>query len=123
MTTYELDCKFDSRKSFYSKAIVKTSGEWGQNVALYSYDTLVARIGYYNADDLRQFVEYADCDDDCSEYVCELLPLWSCSATTLRHVKEFLAQFGFGVYRYKNDIIADCLASDYADAPMVLVRA
>lgn len=42
---YELDCRYDSKASFYGKAIVKTTKN--KNVidkCLYSYGTLVARI-------------------------------------------------------------------------------
>lgn len=82
MTTYNLEPKFDSRKSFYGKAIVEISGGWGQNVSLYSYNTLVAFIGY----------------DENENFVCYLTADWDYSATTLRHVKEFLRQHGFGAW-------------------------
>lgn len=78
---YELQPKFDSRKSFYGRAFVEISGGWGQNATLYSYNTPVAIVGY-------------DTDDD--EFVCYLTVDWDYSATTLRHVKEFLMQYGFG---------------------------
>lgn len=115
-----LDCKYDSRKSFYGKAEIEVDGAWGQNITLYSYGTIVARIGYMSADKMRQYVGYMDCEDDT--LVCVLFPEWDYSATTLRHVKEFLAQYGFGVYRSKRDILADCLTSDYENVPMVIVR-
>lgn len=65
----ELMVKYDSRKSFYKKAMIE-SVEGG--FKLYSYNTLVAEVrdgkaiiyGFY-------------------------------SATTLRHQKEFLKQLGF----------------------------
>ena len=75
--TYELKTTFDSRQSFYGKARVETSGGWDQNLNLYSYNTLVARIGY----------------DESSELVAQVYNLQS--PTTLRHVKEFLKQQGF----------------------------
>lgn len=63
---------YDNRQSFYNKAtvIIDDSGKH-----LYSYNTHVA---------------YIDNDDKP-----HLLPLWNYSATTLRHVKEFLRQNGF----------------------------
>lgn len=115
-----LDCKFDPHKSFNGKAIVRIYGDWMQNVELISYDTVVARIGYLSADEMKQFIDYEDCEDNT--LVCLLLHKWDSSATTLRHVKEFLAQYGFGVYHSKHDIRDDCLVSDYADYPLVLVR-
>lgn len=84
MSTYELEPKFDSRQSFYGKAIVKVYGGWNQNVVLYSYDTAVAAIGYETD------------GDGNDEFVCYLMEDWNASPTTLRHVKEFLMQYGFG---------------------------
>lgn len=86
---YELQPKFDSRKSFYGRAIVEISGGWGQNVTLYSYNTPVAMIGY------------ATDDNGNEEFVCYLTIDWDHSATTLRHVKEFLRQYGFGAWTAK----------------------
>ena len=65
----ELMVRYDSRKSFYKKAMIEINGH---DLKLYSYNTLVAEIkdnkaiihGFY-------------------------------SATTLRHQKEFLKQLGF----------------------------
>lgn len=66
-----LEANHDSRKSFYNKA------EYFRNdngdVVLHSYGTPVCRV---NADGSVNFY-----------------PAWDYSATTLRHVKEFLAQF------------------------------
>lgn len=61
----------DGRKSFYGKAVV--SVENGRKV-LRSYDTNVCAIEGGRV---------------------TLLPLWDCSATTLRHVKAFLESNGF----------------------------
>lgn len=70
---YELMAKFDSRKSFYGKAIVVTSPTpFGEYNSLYSYGTLVAETVNGNA---RVYGFY--------------------SPTTLRHIKEFLKQNGF----------------------------
>lgn len=69
--TYELDCRFDSRKSFYGKAHI-TEYPNGRKV-LTSYTTQVAEI---TAD--RKPIVYG---------------IWS--NTTTRHQKEFLKQHGF----------------------------
>lgn len=71
---YDLDTQFDPRKSFYSKAKVDVQKDGAQ--VLYSYNTPVCRI---SADDHK----------------VTLLPRWDESATTLRHVKEFLRQNDF----------------------------
>jgi len=71
---YDLDTRFDPRKSFYSKAKVDVKRDGTQ--ILYSYNTPVCRI---SADDHR----------------VTLFPRWDESATTLRHVKEFLRQNDF----------------------------
>lgn len=68
MELYELVARFDSRKSFYHKALVKV--EDGTKTLL-SYETPVARVS-------------------CGKL--ELLPLWDYSTTTSRHVREFCRQ-------------------------------
>ena len=73
ITRYELEPQFDSRQSFYGKATVTGTNT---GLVLRSYGTIVATI-----------------DDETNEVT--LLPRWSDSATTLRHVKEFLRQNGF----------------------------
>ena len=70
---YELTPRFDSRQSFYGKATVTGTNT---GLVLRSYGTIVATI-----------------DDETNEVT--LLPRWSDSTTTLRHVKEFLKQNGF----------------------------
>lgn len=70
----KLDPQFDSRKSFYNKAQVVTDTDGTQT--LYSYNTPVVKI---------------------KDGKVELLAMWDSSATTLRHVKEFLQQNGFEV--------------------------
>jgi hypothetical protein len=69
MTTL-LDTQFDSRASFYGKAHVSTNGHGDQ--ILTSYTTDVAAIADGKA---KVYGTY--------------------SATTLRHIKEFLKQNGF----------------------------
>ena len=67
MKTY-LACLFDSRKSFYNKAVV-VDFEGGK--LLESYNTPVAKV---------------------SEGKLELMSDWDYSKTTLRHVTEFAKQ-------------------------------
>ena len=68
MELYELIARFDSRKSFYHKALVEV--ENGIKTLL-SYETPVDRVS-------------------CGKL--ELLPQWDCSTTTSRHVREFCRQ-------------------------------
>jgi hypothetical protein len=70
MKTYELIASWDARKSFYGKAKVR---ENDGDLELISYNTRVAVI---------------HSDGTASVY-------GSYSATTLRHIKEFLLQNGF----------------------------
>ena len=81
---YDLRAQYDSRKSFNNKAYVDTDGRG--NDTLYSYNTPVVQI---RGDKVT------------------LLPKWNFSATTVRHVKEFLKQHGF-----KADSLAQ-IAKDY----------
>ena len=69
---YDLMTQYDSRKSFYNKAYVDTDGKG--NDTLYSYNIPVVQI---RGDKVT------------------LLPKWNFSATTVRHVREFLKQHGF----------------------------
>lgn len=74
-----LEAVYDSRKSFYGKAKVITE-MWEDGVIhtikLQSYRTIVAKIDVTEADRTATvFGTY--------------------SATTLRHIKEFLRQYGF----------------------------
>ena len=66
---YELFPAYDSARSFYGKAVVRDYG------VLESYGTPVARRVL-----------------DGSTWRVELYPSWAYSATTLRHVKEFIRQ-------------------------------
>jgi hypothetical protein len=79
-----LQSMYDKRKSFYQKALITIDSVlWGTSTELkapgekhlYSYNSEVCYID--NAGKVH------------------LLPLWNYSATTLRHVKEFLKQNGF----------------------------
>lgn len=70
MTTY-LKPVYDSRKSFYNKAVVE---ENEKEIVLYSYKTKVAVI-------------------DKTSNKCKITGTYS--YTTLRHIKEFLLQNNF----------------------------
>lgn len=75
---YELECRFDSRASFYGKAKVEIKGdELAYNELLYSYGTLVA---IYTLDKITNRETYTY----CGKY----------SQTTTRHQKEFFKQKG-----------------------------
>jgi hypothetical protein len=71
MTTYNLEPRFDSRKSFYGKAVVI---EENGARKLRSYNTIVAKI---EAGEAEIYGTY--------------------SPTTLRHIKDFLYQNGFEI--------------------------
>lgn len=79
---YELDCRYDSRKSFYGKAVVVETTEIQdlmeyRILELYSYGTLVARI--------------TKNEETCLS-TCEYFGKYS--QTTTRHQKEFFKQNG-----------------------------
>lgn len=77
----ELQPWYDGRKSFYGKASVEryaTSG--GTKLVLKSYGTLVAAVSPVGK------------TDDCTEVYYVEVAMKYLSATTVRHVKEFLAQ-------------------------------
>lgn len=79
---FDLECRYDSRQSFYGKAKVEETQEIQDNVKytiieLYSYGTLVARI--------------TKNEETCLS-TCEYLGQYS--QTTTRHQKEFFRQYG-----------------------------
>ena len=77
---FELQPLNDARKSFYGKAFVERYGtENGTQYVLKSYGTVVAKVTPTYADNEAETYDV--------EVGMEYL-----SATTLRHVKEFLAQ-------------------------------
>ena len=77
---FELQALYDARKSFYGKAFVERwDAEHGTQYVLKSYGTVVAKVT----------PTYAD--NEAETYDVEI-GLRYLSATTLRHVKEFLAQ-------------------------------
>nr|DAZ79735.1 MAG TPA: hypothetical protein [Caudoviricetes sp.] len=79
--TYELQALYDSHQSFYGKAFVERWGtERGMQWVLESYGTTVATVTPISA---------PDADTEAYEVRIGMQYL---SATTLRHVKEFLAQ-------------------------------
>lgn len=79
--TFELQPLYDGRKSFYGKAFVErhtTNG--GTRLILRSYDTIVAVVSPVGE------------EADGTEVFRVEIAMRYLSATTLRHVKEFLAQ-------------------------------
>ena len=75
---YELETRFDSRKSFYGKAKVKiVEDNISYNELLYSYGTLVATYTLDRVNNLEQFTING-----------------KFSQTTTRHQKEFFKQKG-----------------------------
>lgn len=86
MTT-ELTTNYDSRKSFYGKARVEANYP---TVRLWSYETCVAELVYHGQPDSRPMAKVYG----------------TYSATTLRHIKEFLRQHGFKADNAKQ-IMAD----------------
>lgn len=72
--TYYLMPKYDSRASFYNKAMVI---EKNGVKTLYSYLVPVCQVK--------------------EDGVFVLGAKWDCSTTTIRHVKEFMKQLGFQV--------------------------
>lgn len=81
---YDLEPIYDSRKSFYNKAIVT------EDSTLWDNDTLLRADGEKHLYSYNTEVCYID-----AENKVHLLPSWNCSVTTLRHIKEFLRQEGF----------------------------
>ena len=79
--TFELQPLGDSRRSFYGKALVERwSTEHGTQHVLRSYGTVVAVV-----------TPLGETGEDIEAYRVEIA-MGYLSATTLRHVKEFLAQ-------------------------------
>lgn len=77
---FELQPVYDRHQSFYGKAFVERwDTEYGMQYVLKSYDTVVAKVT----------PTYSD--EDITTYAVEI-GMEYLSATTLRHVKEFLAQ-------------------------------
>lgn len=73
---YYLQCRYDTRQSFYGKAKVKETSYIGLNlIELYSYGTLVAKI---------------EEKEDKKVYIY----MGKYSQTTTRHQKEFFKQNG-----------------------------
>lgn len=78
---FELQPLYDPHQSFYGKAFVERWGtENGTQLVLRSYGTVVAKVTPISAWDAEQEVFSVE------------IGMEHLSATTLRHVKEFLAQ-------------------------------
>lgn len=79
---YELSCKYNTRNSFYGKAIVKkTKNKNIEDLQLFSYGTLVARITK-----VLPFINYFIFDYNVNGKTK--------TQTTTRHQKEFFKQNG-----------------------------
>lgn len=79
--TFEMQPLHDSHQSFYGKALVERwDTEYGMQYVLKSYGTVVAKVTPVSAWDAGQEVFRVE------------IGMGYLSATTLRHVKEFLAQ-------------------------------
>jgi hypothetical protein len=91
MRNYDLEPRYDSRKSFYGKAKIEADYPV---VKLWSYSTNVATITFNGQPEdsgtLQVFGTYSN--------------------TTLRHIKEFMKQYGFKADNSKQ-IMADYGAS------------
>lgn len=73
---YDLECRYDARKSFYGKAVIEeTRNKNAEDYKLYSYGTLVARFTI-----VKPYKTY--------------FYFGKYSQTTTRHQKEFFRQFG-----------------------------
>lgn len=73
--SYYLDCRYDTRKSFYGKAKVEDIYNDGSVLDLYSYGTLVGQITKNKDKTIYRYM---------GKY----------SQTTTRHQKEFFKQYG-----------------------------
>ena len=73
MIIYELSARYDRRASFYGKAHIKETPK---------YYTLIS----YNTEILR-----TDKNGENVKFLCR--DAWAFSATTCRHINEFLKQF------------------------------
>lgn len=79
--TFEMQPLYDSHQSFYGKALVERwDTEYGMKYVLKSYGTVVAVV-----------TPLGEMGEDAVAYSVEI-GMGYLSATTLRHVKEFLAQ-------------------------------
>lgn len=82
MKQYDLEAKFDSRKSFYGKAVVV---EEYNSVSLISYKSCICQIQELgNKDKVVKIYNVRDYHGNSLTF----------SSTSLRHLKEFLKQNG-----------------------------
>lgn len=82
MKKYELEPKFDSRKSFYGKAVVVEENDF---ISLISYNACICQIQGNGLDDVIVRIY------NVRDYYGNSLTF---SSTSLRHLKEFLKQNG-----------------------------
>lgn len=91
---WDLSAKFDKAKSFYGKAVVEEDDD---KLTLYSYKSKVCEVNKRAC---------KSSDDDARDCVTIFTPYMYDSATTVRHIKEFLKQYGFKA-ETKNQIFSD----------------
>ena len=83
METYTLGCRYDSRNSFYGKAIVVETREKNYfKTVLYSYNTEVGSVELF----------YDECGLEVEKAIYKYYGRYS--QTTTRHQKEFFRQQG-----------------------------
>lgn len=82
MKQYDLEAKFDSRRSFYGKAVVVEDGD---SLSLISYKSCICKIEAKGLDDVTVKIY------NVRDYYGNSLTF---SSTSLRHLKEFLKQNG-----------------------------
>ena len=104
----ELKPVYTNQKSFYQKAYIETWGAWNQNINLYSYGVLVAQIGYLAPEDNSEEI-----------FGILLYPDWDCTQTTIKHIKEFMQQYGFAAMTTKE---IRTLAQPYCDDYLFIER-
>lgn len=89
----ELETVYDERASFGGKAVVEVADL--DTDKLYSYGTEVARRIYTKTG-----------DEATNRVICQVLPGWDASDTTVRHVREFFNQImGWNMYKFNQDIL------------------
>jgi homoserine trans-succinylase len=95
---YDLDCRYDSRASFYGKAKVRVCEE-SENIThleLLSYGTLVANYVFYKKENKKVYEYFGNY-----------------SQTTTRHQKEFFRQNGLSDKEIKELFKNDRLEKEF----------
>ena len=115
---YYLEPRYDHHKSFYGKAIVHP---YFDGADLYSYGTWICSdMLKSGAQAVKLMPELKDHENlNNGWHFCMVSAFWDYSATTLRHFKEFLAQYGYG-HLSKRDI--ECHLRQCEDGNCYLVK-